>query len=429
MLICVLAILLFPDPVVNRFIKPRITQAFAEAYPAYSLRTSDMHYSVFKNRVGFDSVALRASDGAFSGTMGPFSVSGIHWMHLLWGGRLGSEDFASGELDAQGIALAIPQLECKLRCKRLHVSVQDSEIVAESIALHPVAGDEQYFMGSEFRRTRFRLEVPRCNVTGVACLELMQGKSYRARSVQLHNILLDILLNKDKPNSKDTVSPPMPGEILSSIKAPMKVGNLKIMNGQLKYSESFAVGSKPAWVTFDSVKALVEGITSHAETGAVLVIDIQGVFVKAGAMKVLMSIPLGARTLSLQYTGSLSGMDLSPINSFLEVSDQMRIKTGVLQEVTFEVNVNSGRADGSVRGIYRDLTLAAIDKKTGSEKGFSNAVTSFIANTFKINKNNLPDQSGSLRIGVVRYTRERDDPFVRFVWFALRTGVRDVVGF
>jgi hypothetical protein len=122
-------------------------------------------------------------------------------------------------------------------------------------------------------------------------------------------------------------------------------------------------------------------------------------------------------------------MDISPLNSMLEISDQMRIKTGVLQEATFDVNVVSGRATGTLRSVYNDLTLAAIDKHTGSEKGLSNGFISFIANNFKIRKTNVPNKSGSMKIGEVKYMRQPDDPFIQFAWFALRTAVRDVVGF
>jgi hypothetical protein len=122
----------------------------------------------------------------------------------------------------------------------------------------------------------------------------------------------------------------------------------------------------------------------------------------------------------------MSGMDLSPINSFLEISDHMRIKSGVLEAVTYEINVASGRASGNVSGVYRNLTLAAINKTTGSEKGFSNKVKSFIANNFRVRRNNVP---GSMKIGRVNYTRQPDDPFIQYAWFSLRTGVRDVLGF
>ncbi|MCX6145077.1 MAG: hypothetical protein NTZ35_17890 [Ignavibacteriales bacterium] len=424
-LVCVLALLLFPDPLVNWFIKPRITKAFAEAYPAYSIRLSAMNFSVFKNRFGFDFVELRATDGTFSSNIGPFSVSGISWMHLLWGGSLAPNDFAKSEVIVHGIVLTFPPSHYELRCKRLSVSARDSEMVVEAVKLQPLGDDEQFFARSKFRNNRLRLLVPQARVMGLACLELLHGKNYRARSVQIDDASLDILLNQDKPDSRDTSGFLMPNEILSSIKGTLQVDRLSITNGQLKYAERFAVGAKPAIVTFDSMQVSAEGIANHGPRGAALVIHAQTKFVKAGMMKLNLTIPVASRECSFQYSGSLSGMDLRALNSFLEVSDHIRIKSGVLKEATYEINVVSGRASGTVRGVYRDLTLAAIDNEAGSEKGLSNAITSFIANALTIRRSNMP---GSMKIGVVNYTRVRDDPFFQYEWFALRTGVRNVLG-
>jgi hypothetical protein len=122
-------------------------------------------------------------------------------------------------------------------------------------------------------------------------------------------------------------------------------------------------------------------------------------------------------------------MNLLKLNAWLEPSDQTRLKSGVLQSATFEINVVSGRASGTVRALYRDLTLAVINKQTGSEGGFVDGIASIMANTFKIRGTNVPDESGSMKIGMVKYVRTRDDPFFGFTWFALRSGVGDVVGF
>jgi hypothetical protein len=256
--ICVLALLLFPDPLVNRFIKPRITKAFAKAYPAYSLRVADMNYSVLKNRFGFDSLALSAVSGKFSSSIGPVFVSGIHWMHLLWGGSLVPTDYANSVVEAQNIVLNFPQSLYELRCGPLRVSVPDSEIVVEALSFQPVGDDEQAFAGSQFRKTRYRLSVPQVTVMGFAGLELLKGKTYRARSAQIHDALLDVLINKDKPHATRTSSPPMPNEILSSIKGILQVDSLSVINGGLRYGERFGVGSKPAFITFDSVQVLAE---------------------------------------------------------------------------------------------------------------------------------------------------------------------------
>ena len=428
-LVCVLALLLLPDPFVNRFIQPRITQAFAEAYPAYSIRIANMHYSFFKNRFGFDSVAVSAVDSTFSGTMGPISVSGIGWMHLLWGGSLAPNDFGTSVVEAQDIVLNLPRSQYEARCGLLRVSVPDSEIVAEALNLHPSGDDEQFFAGSKFRRTRFRLVVTRAKVTGLACLELLEGKGYRGRSAQIHDAFLDVLINKDKAYLNDTSSPLMPNQILSSIQGTLQVDSLSIMNAELKYGERFALGSNPALITLDSVQVLAEGIANHGDPGAASTIRAQGNFMKAGKMNMLMSIPVASPEFSFQCSGSLSRMDLSVLNSFLETAEQIRIKTGVLQTATFEIDVASGRASGNARAVYRDLILAAINKQTGSEKGFSDGIASFIANTFKIRGTNVMDKSGSIKIGEVKYTRKRDEFFLEFTWFALRSGVKDVVGF
>jgi hypothetical protein len=428
-LICVLSFLFFPDPIVNRFIKPRITKTFIEAYPAYSLRIANMNYSVLKNRFRFDSIALNAVDGTFSSNVGSLSVNGITWTHLLWGGKLGYQDFVNSVLESQDIMLNLTRSHYALRCKRLRVSVPDSEIVVEDLKYHPPGDDEQFFTGNKFRQCRFRLVVPHIRVIGLACLEMLQGNMYHARSIHINDVSLDALVNRDKPSVKETSSPFMPNEFLSSIKEILRIDSLSITNGRLKYAERFEVGARPAWITFDNMQMLVEGIVNHGSRGAAVYVHAQFNLANAGTMKLLMSIPIASPEFSLRYSGSLSRMDLSALNSFLEVSDQMRIKTGVLEEVTFEVNFASGRANGKVRGIYKSLTIAAIDKYTRSEKGFSNGIVSWIANSFKINKNNVPDKSGSIRVGTVNYIRKPDDSFIQVVWYSLRTGVQNVVGF
>ena len=428
-LVCVLALLLFPDPLVNSFVKPRMVEAFAEAYPAYSIYIADIKYSLLENRFEFDSVALSAVDGTFSGNMGRFSVSGIGWMHLLWGGSVAPNDFANSVVEAQDVVLNFAPSQYELRCGLLHVSVPDSDIVVEALTLHPFGDDRQFFSGSQVRRTRHRLVIPHARAMGCACLELLQGKNYRARSAHIHDAFLDILINKEKPFTKDTASPPMPNEILSWLKGTLQVDSLSITNGRLEYGERFAVGLKPALITLDSMQVLAEGITNHGDPGAALTIHAQGNFMKAGAMTVLMSIPVASPEFSLQYSGSLGRMDLHALNLFLEPAEQMRIVAGALQAATFEINVASGRASGNVRAAYRDLTVAAINSHTGSDNGVVDNIAAFIANTFKIRGTNMPDKSGSMKIGEVNYTRQRDESFLTFTWFALRSGVGDVVGF
>lgn len=429
LLVCGLAFLLFPDFFVNRYIKPRITAAFLEAYPAYSLRIADMKYSVPGNSFRFDSVALSAADTTFTSTMASLSVGGISWVHLLWGGSLAPHDFDNAVFDAQGIEMRFLQSRYELRCGQLRASVADSEVVANALELRPGVDDEDFFVVSKFRKTRFNSTTQQCRLTGVDFVAALNGKNYQARSMQVRDLCLDILINKDKPAVRDSSTPTMPGESLSSMNERIHCNSLEIINGSLKYGERFVLGSKPAVITFDSVEVLAEGIANHTDRDTALVIHAKGNFMKAATMNLLMSFPVPSPEFSFQYSGSLSRMELSALNLFLEKAEQKRIKSGFLHAATFEINVASGRANGNVRAVYKNLTLAAINKTTGSETGFVDGLVSYIANTYTIRGTNAPGKSGLVQLGEVKYLRQRDDAFFGFVWFALRSGLADVVGF
>lgn len=428
-LVSALVFLFYPDAFINTFLKGRITEAFREAYPAYSIRIGGIHYNIRENRIGFDSVALTTIDSTLSCTIAAYSLSGIGWLELFWARGLVPNGFTGTVLDAHGIVMNFPQEQYELRCGLLRVSVPDSEIVVEALKLHPLGDDEQFFAGSKFRKTRFRVVVPHARVKGLACLELLQGKMYRTRSAHIHDAFVDVLINKDKPAARDTSSPLMPNEILALMEQTIEVDSLNIWNGGLTYGERFVAGSKPAVITLDSMQVSVRGIDNHGDASDTVVIRAKGEFMKSAEMNILMSIPISSPEFSFQYSGSLSSMKLNALNPFVDPAEQVRIKSGSLQAGSFDINVTAGHASGSVRAVYRDLTLAAINKHTGSEKGFFDGIASFVANTFKIRGTNVSDKSGSIKIGEVKYTRKRDEFFLEFVWFALRSGVGDVVGF
>jgi hypothetical protein len=148
---------------------------------------------------------------------------------------------------------------------------------------------------------------------------------------------------------------------------------------------------------------------------------------EAGVLKVLMTIPIMPADFSLRYSGSLGAMELTNLDAFLEGDAHTRIKSGTVKEATFEIDVAAGQARGHVRGIYKNLEIAVLDKRTGAEQGFDNRVASFLANVMKIRSSNAPDASGLSKEGAVSYTRKPGDEFQQFAWFALRTGVLDII--
>jgi hypothetical protein len=170
-----------------------------------------------------------------------------------------------------------------------------------------------------------------------------------------------------------------------------------------------------------------DGIANRGQASAAILLRAQGNLMEVGTLKVLMTIPITQPEFSFHYSGSLSAMDLTRLDAFLDIAELTRIKSGSAQEASFDIDVIAGQASGHVRAIYKDLEIAFLDKRIGSEKGIENRVASLLANALKIRKSNLPGASGTTRDGEVNYTRKPDDEFQQFAWFALRTGVLDII--
>jgi len=418
-------ILAFGGVILNGYGKEKAEQAFAEAYPGSVLRIGQLDYAVSANHLVARTVTLIATNTTLK--VDRISLTGVRWARLLWGTAGLAEVLAKASLDATNLAVEFRLAQYEIHCARLQASVPGSDLVAEEAELRPLMEDEAFFAAHAFRTPRFRVVLPECRVLGMEYGEVLQGRSCRARSVHFARPVFDALINRDKPPKPFVKSPLMVHEALASIPMPFEVGSLSITNGHATYSERLAVGADPAVLTFGEVSLSVEGISNRGEAPAAVQLRGQGDLMDAGTMKVLMSIPITSTNFSLHYSGSLSAMDLTRLDAFLDIAEHTRIKSGSAQEASFEIDVTAGQARGRVRAIYRDLEIAVLDKQTGSEKGLTDRVASFFANMLKIRNANTAEGSGSSKEGEVNYTRKPDDEFMQFVWFALRTGVMGII--
>ena len=427
LIIVILVLTFFPDPIINSFFKGKILNAVTKAYPEDSIRLGKMHYNVWKNRLTCDSIKLTTNK--FTGSAASFSISGISWMKILRQGDFTPDILKGSALDAQDIVVNFRQAQNILRFGMLHISVPDSEIISDSIKYFSLISDEQFFAKSQFRQTRYRFDIPQIRIIGSDCAAILQGNSYNAGCININDLFVDILVNMDKPYDKSSENPKMPNEVLASMKEIIKVDSMIILNGQLKYSEKFTVLGTPGVITINKANVSVTGIANHTTKADTTLIKGEALFMNSSKMKLYMAIPLQSKDFSLRYSGSLGAMDATILNSFIEAGEHHRIKSGTIHSARFKIDVNSGISSGSLQVEYQDLSIAVLNKNTGSEKGLFDRISSMFAKIFVIRETNMPDEKGLMKIGETKYTRNPNDYFFQFVWFALRNGVANVVGF
>jgi hypothetical protein len=426
-LVLAVAVLLFVfgGAILNSYGKRKAERAYAQAHPGSVLRIGELHYALGANRLVAQSLTLTASNTTLK--VDRISLIGARWTRLLLGTDTLAEVLAKASLDATNIDVEFPQDYYGIRCARLRGSVPGSELIAEGTELRTLVGDEAFFAAHEFRTTRFHLVVPECRVSGLAYGELFQAKSYRARSIQLSRPSFDALVNRDKTAEPLEKPPLMVNQALAAIRQPLQVDSFSITNGCLRYAEQLVAEAEPGVLTISAVNLSAEGIANRGPASAVILLRGQGELMDVGKLNVLMSIPITPTAFSLHYSGSLGAMDLTRLDPFLDIAEHTRIKSGTVQQAAFEIDVTAGQARGSVLAVYGNLEIAMLDKQTGTKQGLDNRITSFLANELKIRGSNTPDAAGFKKEGEVNYTRKPGDEFQQFAWFALRTGVLDII--
>jgi hypothetical protein len=415
----------FGGALLNGYGRAKAERAFAEAHPGSVLRIGQINYSVRANRLIAESATLKSSNTTLK--TGRISLMGVRWIGLLWGTSTLANVLAKASLDATNLDVEFPQTHYRIQCARLQASVPSSELSAQGTELRPLAGDEEFFATHPFRATRFHVIVPECKVSGLVYGELLRGKSYSARSVQFSRPSFDALVNLDKLAPPFVKSPLMLHEALAAIPQPLRIDSLTVNDGILRYCEQLATGANPAVLTISAVNISAEGVGNRGEASAAIQIHAQGKLMDAGVLKVLLSIPIVPPDFSLRYSGSLSAMNLTNLDAFLDLDAHTRITSGTVKEAAFEIAVAGGEARGRVRANYQNLEIAVLDKRSGAESGLDNRFASLLANALKIRSSNAPDASGLSKEGEVFYARKPDDEFQQFLWFALRTGVLDII--
>jgi hypothetical protein len=119
-------------------------------------------------------------------------------------------------------------------------------------------------------------------------------------------------------------------------------------------------------------------------------------------------------------------MDAQSFNDAFVYLSGVRIKRGQVERLQFSAEVREGRAEGTVRGRYHDLSVEMLDKETG-DRGLRKRVESFVLDDLMLKSENRDDDSDP-RTGRIEHEHDEDHTFFKFLWHSLRSGLFSLLG-
>jgi hypothetical protein len=312
-----------------------------------------------------------------------------------------------------------------LTTQGLRLSYRNREIAIDSFALVPQPPD-RYFEHVVYRSDRIEARLKDIHLRNIDHESLMHGRGLFVGSVDVGNMYLNILSNRRAKVARNTERVRMPNEAVPSIPFLFAIDSISLHEGVIEYGERHYYAVLPARITFDKMHATITGIHNDPKRDDWLRVQTSARFMKSATMSGDITFPLLSRTFDMNMKVDLTAIDPTVLNVFLIPAESIKIESGSVQSAHVKSTLRNGRASGSVQIVYRNLKVGLLNKKT-KKSNILLDVAGFLANWIAIRNDNQPGED--FYTGKIAYTRGRDDAFFQTIWFPVRSGLLNTLGF
>ncbi len=311
----------------------------------------------------------------------------------------------------------------------IEASTRDSLVRIDSFVVTPTVSKEEFSRRITFRRDRFEARIAGIRLGGLDINALVEESTFRAGGLAIDSAFIDVFKDKNVLEDPNKPAPLLPHEALQAIGIPVHFDSVAVRTADIVYRELEVDGALEGVARFERVNLIGYRIDSEPDTslagGGAALLYARAIFQGAGQLLVAFELPLHGSTFDIRYHGTLSAMPADPVSPLLTNLKGIRIQSGYVDSLAFDIRVLDARADGEVRVGYHDLKMDFVDK-TDRSKRFQDRLKTFFVNGLLIHDSNPAGPDDSLRVGKTAYVRDKD-PFFRFLWRALRDGLKESV--
>jgi len=234
---------------------------------------------------------------------------------------------------------------------------------------------------------------------------------------------------------------PLPAELLNRLPFGLMIDSLIVNKSFVEYEEFVEEADSAGHVFFDDLYASILNIDNtkkHSDGKARLAASAS--FMGAGDLQVRSDIPWDPKKRNT-LKGSLKNMDFRKLNTILEPQVKMRIESGHLNELNFNISYDNNTSAGDIELNYNDLKVVTFrteeqikkkndrQKKKGNEsnddeKFLKAPLKSFVVNTFILKSNMDDGVSEEKRSGTISFERDKRKAIFNYWAKSLFSGIK-----
>lgn len=333
-----------------------------------------------------------------------------------------TDDF---EFSIEDFSYKMPDSLYSVKVKEMRLSQSEAKIIIDSLEVIPRYNPYRFTKIVGIETDRIALKTQRIELSHIDMGALLNHQKLISGLLTIENSNIDVFRDKRYPENVHR-RPKSLHKALKELEFYLKLDTVKVVKANIVYKEHGEESNHAGHISFNNLYASIYGLTNdslliHQEK---IIADVQAHLYGSNLIKAKLVFDIGDPKGSYDFSGTLSAMALNQFNNFILPSVHVNIEDGKLHEATFYAKVNDDHAVGKMNFRYDDLKIKVLDKD--GENGLKQKITSFVANTFVVKKNN-PGSAG-LREGIIYYKRPPSKSQFHFWGRMLLTGVASSVG-
>ena len=310
----------------------------------------------------------------------------------------------------------------------LKLSTLTSRLTIEGLSLKPVNAREFFHKSN---RDKFNLRIDSIQINHFDFLNYHKYHKVEASNIILKRGSIEIFGNPNNFQDGTDKIKSFPSVGLSKINADIKIDTVLVRHVDVFYSEYNKKSDKTGTISFNNTTVRFLNITTNPvalQKNNISTVQVTSYFMNRGKLSLGATFNLTDKNHAFTYKGGLGAMDLKPINAATIPLAMVKITSGKLNGLSFDIKADGKKSGGKVVVLYTGLKVVILKADTAFDNLKRKPIESLFANLF-ILKHNNPDVTGGMpRSSYVNGTRGRSIPFFKFMWQTLLSGIKPAIG-
>jgi hypothetical protein len=304
------------------------------------------------------------------------------------------------------------------------------DIRLKGFQMIPMYPDLTFSRKYKTQRDRYDLNFPTIAFRGLDLERFnVEGRLY-AEALTIASAKVKIFMNRELPPSSADKSSNFPHIALQRVELPLIIDTVNLKNVDVAYTEYNPIAQERGTVNIDNLTGTIKNVTNDSlqkSRNAFMAADLKAKVIKAANLDAHLRFNLNAADGAFTFRGNIGAMNMPALNPLASALGLVKIETGNIQKVEFDVKGNAIGSTGTMKMYYNNLKVQLLKEGEDGAAPKKKGLLSFLANNLVIKDAN-PKKGEPLRVAPIQFTRSPSQSFFSLLWKSIFSGIRETVG-